>query len=434
MKYWIRTSLVSCLGISFLIALGMRFLNEDLLVALCSGQDTLAGLLGKPDQWSFTMPGKIWVDQSWLTHLIYYLSYSMLEDLGPVLLKGLLLTLCLVVLYLRCRSQGAGVEATVTVLVLGTLALAPFLEIRAENFGVLYFLVFAGLLTTPASWGRWRQAGCLAILAVWCNSHGSFLLGLVLLGLRVVVEILCSSKSLAALLRSYSFQANTSTALPNGSKASMPPSNIEDAHEFDVLGWLVTWVVSVAIVVFFNPYGPANALLPFRQLSASQMTSQSADWIPLLDWNQFWQHGFLQPLDVTPFLLLLVITVGLVAAALVSGGIREMLDRRFAGELRPEVLMEVLIPLLLLVMAFRFRRMILFAAPRWCRRRLWCYRRIWTSSRGGSNAGPFWRNTDLGTRCRWSIDGMFTFSRRTIDQQNYCPHTCPPILCGLTGL
>jgi len=34
------------------------------------------------------MPGKIWVDQSWLTHLIYYLSYSMLDDLGPVLLKG----------------------------------------------------------------------------------------------------------------------------------------------------------------------------------------------------------------------------------------------------------------------------------------------------------------------------------------------------------
>jgi hypothetical protein len=362
-RFWIRVSLFSCLGISFLIALGMRFLNEDLLVALCSGRDTLAGLLGNPDQWSFAMPGKIWVDQSWLTHLIYYLSYSMLDDLGPVLLKGMLLTLCLVVLYLRCRSLVAGVEATIAAVFLGTLALAPFLQIRAENFGVLYFLVFASLLTTPASWGRWRQAGCLVILAVWCNSHGSFLLGLVLLGLRVVVEILCCSKSLAALLSSHSFQANRSIALRNGSRAGVPPSNVEDAHELDVVGWLVTWVVSVAIVAFFNPYGPANALLPFRQLSASRMTSQSADWIPLLDWNQFWQHGFLQPLDVTPFLLLLAITVGLVAAALVSSGIRERMSRRFTDKGRPEALMEVLIPLLLLVMAFRFRRMILFAAP-----------------------------------------------------------------------
>jgi hypothetical protein len=363
MRFWIRASLFSCLGISFLIALGMRFLNEDLLVALCSGRDTLAGLLGKPDQWSFTMPGKIWVDQSWLTHLIYYLSYSMLEELGPVLLKGLLLALCLVVLCLRCRSLGAGLDATVTALVLGTLALAPFLQIRAENFGVLYFLVFASLLTAPASWGRWRLVGCLVILAVWSNSHGSFLLGLVLLGLRVVVEILCSSKSLAALIRRYSFQANRLLAQQNGNPTGIPPSNIEGTHKLDVLGWLVTWVVSVAIVALFNPYGPANALLPFRQLSASRMTSQSADWIPLLDRNQFWQHGFLQPLDVTPFLLLLAITGGLVAAALVSNGIREKLGRRFTGKMRPEVLMEVLIPLLLLVMAFRFRRMILFAAP-----------------------------------------------------------------------
>jgi hypothetical protein len=363
LKFWTRASLFSCLVLSFLIALGMRFLNEDLLVALCSGRDTLAGLLGKPDQWSFAMPGKIWVDQSWLTHLIYYLSYSMLDDLGPVLLKGLLLTLCLAVLFLRCRSLGAGLEATVMALVIGTLALAPFLQIRAENFGVLYFLVFAGLLTMPASWARWRQAGCLVILAMWCNSHGSFLLGLVLVGLRVVVEILCSSKSLAALLRSYSFKTNRSIALQNGSPTGTPPSNIEDAHELDVLGWLVTWVVSVAIIAFFNPYGPANALLPFRQLSASQMTSQSADWIPLLDWNQFWQHGFLQPFDVTPFLLLFVLTGGLAAAALASGGFRERLSRRFTGKMRPEALMEVLIPLLLLVMAFRFRRMILFAAP-----------------------------------------------------------------------
>lgn len=151
----------------------MRFLNEDLFVALCSGRNTMAGLLTKPDQWSFTMPGKIWVDQSWLTHLIYYLSYSMMDDLGPVLLKALLLTLCLMVLYLQCRGRGAGMEATVTALIISTLALAPFLQIRAENFGLLYFLLFAGFLSAPASWGRWRQAACLAILAVWCNSHGT---------------------------------------------------------------------------------------------------------------------------------------------------------------------------------------------------------------------------------------------------------------------
>ena len=167
----------------------------------------MAGLLAKPDQWSFTMPGKIWVDQSWLTHLIYYLSYLELHDLGPVLLKALLLALCLVVLYFRCRSLGAGLESTLAAIVLGTLALAPFLEIRAENFGLLYFLAFAASLCAPDTWGRWRQAACLAVMALWCNSHGSFMLGFALLGLRVLVELLSKSKLLAYLVPRWIFRA-----------------------------------------------------------------------------------------------------------------------------------------------------------------------------------------------------------------------------------
>ena len=102
----------------------------------------MAGLLTKPDQWSFTMPGKIWVDQSWLTHLIYYLSYSMMDDLGPVLLKALLLTLCLIVLYLQCRGRGAGMEATVAALIIGYVGLGSFPpdscgEFRASLFPAL---------------------------------------------------------------------------------------------------------------------------------------------------------------------------------------------------------------------------------------------------------------------------------------------------------
>ncbi len=183
-----------------------------------------------------------------------------------------------------------------------------------------------------------------------------------LLGLRFLVELLCSSKLLDDVFRSCGFQADRSLALSNDSPVVTSTSDIKDAGKYDVLGWLIALVASVAIVAFLNPYGPANALMPFRQLSASRMTSQSADWIALLDWNQFWQHGFLQPVDVKPFLLLLVFTGVLAGAALASGGIGEKLARRFAGRARPESLMEVIIPLVLLVMAFRFRRMILFAA------------------------------------------------------------------------
>jgi hypothetical protein len=336
----------------------MRFLNEDLFVALCSGRATVNGLIGKPDRWSFTMPGKIWVDQSWFSHLIYYLSYSMLHDLGPVLLKGLLLALCLIILYLRCRSLGAEADTTLVALTLGTLALAPFLQIRAENFGVLYFLIFAGILTSSPFWGRWRQVACLGVIALWCNSHGSFLLGFVLLGMRVVVEVLCGRNLLVPRDFGESAQGGGATFAAKGG-----PATQDTTGRCDILGWLATWLASVAIVALVNPYGPENALLPFRQLSASRMTSRSADWISLLNWNQFWQHGFLQPVDVKPFLILLAFAGALFVIALSSPGTRSRFYRPLAGKIPPEALMEALIPIILMVMAFRFRRMILFAAP-----------------------------------------------------------------------
>jgi hypothetical protein len=174
--------------------------------------------------------------------------------------------------------------------------------------------------------------------------------------MRVLVEILCSRDLLAALPFSGSSQSRESAVLP---KEGHAPGDATEGC--DVSGWLATWVASVAIMAFVNPYGPANALMPFRQLSASRMTSQSADWIPLLDWNQFWQHGFLQPLDVKPFLILLVFTGALFASALISTSMRSRLCRPLTGRVRPETLMEALIPVVLMIMAFRFRRMILFA-------------------------------------------------------------------------
>ncbi len=323
----------------------------------------MAGLLAKPDQWSFTMPGKIWVDQSWLAHLIYYLSYLGLHDLGPVLLKALLLTLCLVILYFRCRSLGAGLESSLAALVLGTLALAPFLEIRAEDFGLLYFLAIVATLCAPITWGRWRQIGCLVILALWCNSHGSFMLGFALLGLRLLVELLFKSKLPAYLTLRWISGPNKNLALSSENHSGMPASLVEYTDKGDVSGWVTTFLLAVPIMAFVNPYGPANIMMPFHQLSASRMTSQSVDWMPLLNWNQLWLHGFLQPLDVKPFLFLLAFSAVLAAAVLTFRGARETLVRRLAGKLLSGTLMEFLVPLTLLIMAFRFRRMILFAAP-----------------------------------------------------------------------
>lgn len=348
LKLWTRIALLLCLGLAAVSALGMRFVNEDLAVALCSGRDTVHGLLAKPDQWSFTMSGSVWVDQSWLSQLLYYLSYANLGDLGPVLIKVLLLAVCLGILSSRCRSLGAGLESSLIALTTGTLSLAPFLQIRAENFGLLWFLLFTACIVAPARWGRWRNLGCLGVLAIWANSHGSFMLGVALLGLRFFVTAGCGLLG--------------SSLGPSGTRGHSG-SEAQGTARGDAAAWLATFLVGIGLVALLNPYGTANLEMPFRQLSASPMTSRSADWVALLNWEQMWAKGFLQPLDVKPYLVFVAATLILAGLTAMNEGARKCLWRLCSRKGMPELTMEALIPLVLLVMALRFRRMIVFAGP-----------------------------------------------------------------------
>ena len=324
----------------------MRFLGEDLFVALCAGRDVIVGNVGQPDTWSFTTAGAVWVNQGWLSHLIYFLSYASLEDLGPVLLKGLLLVACLVMLYFRCRGLGVSREICLLSLTIGTLSAAPFFQIRAENFGLLYFVVLAGLLTAPRSWGRARFVASAAVILLWANSHGSFVLGLAFICLKLLVQILFQSGIL---------------------KDSPLPGQEEDRHSGgsnEVVAWGLTLLAGVLLAAFVNPYGPANLLVPYRQLSAQSVTGLSADWLPLFQWRIFSDRLLFHPLDVRPFLLTILIMIVLAVAVFGTAMIRRPSPPLFSwlkGRDRADLVMEILIPLILIPACFKFRRIVLFA-------------------------------------------------------------------------
>jgi len=106
MAHPVRILLISCLAVSTLIALGMPVWNEDLFVAFCSGRDTLNGYLGRPHTWSFTLGYPVLVDQAWLSHLAHYVSYRLVGELGPVLVKSLLFVACMFIIYFSCLGIG----------------------------------------------------------------------------------------------------------------------------------------------------------------------------------------------------------------------------------------------------------------------------------------------------------------------------------------
>ena len=337
-----RIILLLALVMAVLIALAMRFLNEDLFVALCAGRDVVQGKLGQPDTWAFTTDGKVWVNQGWLSHLLLYLSYQGLEDLGPVLWKTLLLLLCVWVLYIRCRRLGASTETALVAVTIGTLSIAPFLQIRPENFGVLYFILVTTLLTAPRSWGLMRQAGTVLVMLIWVNSHWSFVLGLAVIGLKLVVES----------IRATMVARNRS------------PEGPEVIVWREPLAWGITAAACVALAAVANPFGTANLFMPHRQLSAESVTRFSADWVPLLDWRTLSEKAFFHPLDVRPFLAAVALTI--VLAGLVLGtALMKPADRTSVKELplgiRGDVVMDILIPLFVVELSFPFRRIILFA-------------------------------------------------------------------------
>lgn len=332
---------------SVLIAFGMRFLNEDLFVALVAGRDIIEGRPAHPDTWSFMTGGKVWVNQGWLSHFLFYLSYKLLQDLGPVLLKGLLLLTTLALLYRKCRRLNVSGEVALLALSIGTLSVAPFLQIRAENFGLLYFVALTTFLAAPDSWGRVRYVGVLVTMLIWCNSHGSFVLGFLLIGLKAILES----------LRHFDFLqvarlGEESEWTGSGDNTTLRPLGSATA-------WFMTLAACLLVAVFANPYGPANLFMPHRQLSAATVTAQSADWAPLLDWTSLSQRGFFHPLDVRPYLVTVFVTAMLAFLFLAKAGVTGIAATQKRTD--ADLLLEILIPFIVAPLSFPFRRVILFA-------------------------------------------------------------------------
>lgn len=368
MNVGVRILLLGSLCVAAATAGTLPFMNEDLFLGLASGRATLNGSLGLPDQWSFTMRGRVWVDQSWLSHLIYYLSYLILEDLGPVLTKAALLIASLALLFVQCRSLGVSPEISLFTTALGTLSLAPFLNIRAQNFGMVYFVLMAYILTLPSSWGRWRHFGALAVLLIWSNSHGSFMLGFFLIGLRFGVDVL------------YGIQASLYPTLPRVEKREISAeygvvgqtTYGERVDEYapdgqerqpDIWGWSAVLVFSAAVIAFCNPYGPENLLIPFRQLFATSVTARWVDWRPLIDMQTMFKRGYFAAFSVLPFLSLVLLT-GILGAVLVcSKGLKESLGVVLNRPSHSDALMTVLLPIAFAPLVFKFQRMIVFEAP-----------------------------------------------------------------------
>ena len=200
----------------------------DLYVALAAGRDIMNGKLGAEDDWCYTTKGRVWVNQNWGTHMLYYFFYQAFGGLaeddpavdkgalggpaanevdpgetGLLVLKLLLLLTGATFLAFACHRRGAGWP--VSLMVAGGIIAAgrSFIDLRPNLTTLMFVPVMLHMLFWTADKPRRIWWVMIVFGVIWANLHGGFFLGLLTMGfwaLCMIVPGMFQEKLLRSML------------------------------------------------------------------------------------------------------------------------------------------------------------------------------------------------------------------------------------------
>lgn len=208
------------------------------------------------DLFSYTAAGSAWMNHEWLAELPFYFGFQWIGARGLYLVTlGVIELIFTGVFWLAVRwSRSAPVAAFVTMLgiLLSTVSFAP----RTLLFGWLWLVVELILLELASRKTRviWAMP---ALFLLWVNTHGSWMIGLVVFGLYVAS-------------RWFPFD----NGLIQNTKAP--------ATEMRALA--AAWIAS-AIVLFANPYGWRLVFYPFDMAFRQKLNIANVEEWKSLDFH-----------------------------------------------------------------------------------------------------------------------------------------------------
>jgi hypothetical protein len=141
------------------------------------------------DMYSYTVSGTPWINHEWLAELPYYFAWKSWGLRGIfVLMVGLIEIVMLGVYYLGCLVSGnckAAFLGCWVAMFLATISFGP----RTLLFGWIYLIVLLAVLWRYKLHGKDFLIVLPPLFLVWVNSHGSWLIGLVILFIFVVTGL-----------------------------------------------------------------------------------------------------------------------------------------------------------------------------------------------------------------------------------------------------
>lgn len=138
------------------------------------------------DQYSFTATGSRWLPHEWLSEVAYYGAYRAWGLRGLLALSLALTAVIFVGLYDHCCRSGANPKTASIAVMVGIMLASISFGPRMMLFGWLWMAVLLIILHRFVS----NRSGPLWLIpplfCVWINCHGSWLFGLLVLGIFIV--------------------------------------------------------------------------------------------------------------------------------------------------------------------------------------------------------------------------------------------------------
>src|SRR5574341_1238251 len=152
----------------------------------------------RADMYSFSVLGQPWMNHEWLAELPYYLAWKLWGLQGLYLLRLLLVEIVLLgTFWLATRVSGnvkGAFLASWATVVLATISFGP----RTLLFGWILLLLLLAVLWRYKEEGKDHLWWLPLLFLVWVNTHGSWLIGLLVLGAYLVGGLLPASTGMVS--------------------------------------------------------------------------------------------------------------------------------------------------------------------------------------------------------------------------------------------
>jgi hypothetical protein len=224
-------------------------LDTDLMWHLRAGQATLAQ--GSPvvvDTFSHTRLGETWVNHSWLSQPGMYLLYA---NGGELALSAALASLVVVaMLFVYLQMEGHPLLRAFLV-IFACLVTAPVWTPRPQITSFVLFALLSYLLWLERYRGIDRLWWIVPLAIPWSNLHGGYVLGFMLLGVRMAGELL---------------------------DAVLAPQVKTFRARLRLVGRLALIAVLFFLLAAINPNGVQTWLIPFQTVGVGFSQAHIPEW------------------------------------------------------------------------------------------------------------------------------------------------------------